>query len=296
MLKLPNERIQFFKDCGYLTLDALTDPEEIQGIRATIERLFKERAGENEGAYGDLIASDEHLAEENCPQLLNPVNYAPQLHKTRCFQNALSVAKQILGDEARFFLDLSILKMPSNGAATPWHQDEAFRDPRFEYTELTIWVPLQDVNLQNGCMQFIPSSHKRSVLEHHSMNDDLASQALQCTGPFDDSAAVACPLRAGGCTIHHPGTLHYARPNGSDRPRFAYIMVFGVSPKLRTEPRAFKWLEQRKTPFQVRKRRWMQRGGVFITAGRRLRRGDLLNWRSFVYWAKRSIRVLRSGS
>jgi hypothetical protein len=236
------------------------------------------------------------LADETSPQILNPVNYAPKLHKTQCFQNALSIAKQILGDEARFFLDLSILKKPKIGAATPWHQDEAFRDPRFEYKELTIWLALQEVNSETGCMQFVPGSHKRPVLEHRSVNDDPTSQALQCSGPFDTSTIVTCPLPLGGCTIHHAGTLHSAGPNVSAMPRFAYIMIFGLPPKLARRHRDFKWLEGRETPFQGRKRRWMRRGGFIVTAWRRLRRGDLGNWQSAVYWAKRSIHVLRSGS
>src|ERR1700682_6341573 len=132
-----------------------------------MERLFQERAGENEGAYGDLVAGHEHPDEGNSPQILNSVNYAPWLHKTRCFENALSLARQILGNEARFFLDVSILKKPAIGAATPWHQDEAFRDARFEYNELAIWLALQDVFVETGCMQFIPGSHKGPVLEHH---------------------------------------------------------------------------------------------------------------------------------
>lgn len=296
MLQLTRKQIEFFNDRGYLTLDGLTDREETQKIRATIERLFRERAGENEGAYGDLIIGEAHPAEESSPQILNPVNYAPQLHKTRCFQNAFSVARQILGDEARFFLDLSIFKKPMIGVATPWHQDEAYRDPRFEYKELSIWVALQDVNVESGCMQFIPGSHKGPILEHRSMNDDSTSQALQCNGAFDDSAVVACPLPAGGCTIHHPATLHHAGPNISEVPRYAYIMVFGISPRLARELRAFRWLEERETPFQVRRRAWMRHGGLFITAARRLHRGDLVSWRSLVYWAKRSIHVLRSGS
>jgi ectoine hydroxylase-related dioxygenase (phytanoyl-CoA dioxygenase family) len=295
MLQLTTSQIQFFTDHGYLTLDALADVEEVQEIRTTLERLFRERAGENEGAYGDLIAGKGQLTEENSPQILNPAYYAPRLLKTKYFRNALAVARQILGDEARFFLDLSILKKPSIGKATPWHQDGAYRDPRFDYKEVTIWLALQDVCVENGCMNFIPGSHKRPVLEHRSVNDDSTSQALQCVQPFDSSVAIACPLPTGGCTIHDPGILHYAGPNISDAPRFAYIMVFGASPKLRREKRVFKWLERGGTANQMRKRRWMLRGGIFITAWRRLRRGDL-DWQSTVYWAKRSIRVLRRGS
>jgi ectoine hydroxylase-related dioxygenase (phytanoyl-CoA dioxygenase family) len=296
MQHLTSEQIQFFNDHGYLSLNALADPAEIPKIRTTIERLFEERAGETEGAYGELIARADEGAEANSPQILNPVNYAPQLHKTRCFQDALHIAKQLLGDEARFFLDLSILKKPKTGVGTPWHQDAAFRDPRFEYKQVSIWVPLQDVEVKSGCLQFVPDSHKNQVLQHGNVNDDPTLQALHCTDSFDRAAAVACPLPAGGCTIHHPRTLHCAGPNLSNVRRLAYIMTFGIEPTPAKEYREFTWLDDRETPIQARKRRWMRRGGVFITAWRRIRRGDVTSWQSTVYWLKRFSRTFRRGA
>ena len=295
-VELTIDQIQFYADNGHLSLENITTPDEILEIRAMIERLFEERIGEKEGAYGELVAGAEQPKNANSPQILNPVNYAPRLHKTKCFRNALHIAKQLLGPDARFFLDISIMKQAKVGAGTPWHQDAAFRDPRFEYNELGIWVPLRDVSADSGCLQFISGSHKNPVLEHRSVNNDSASQALQCVGRFEPSAATACPLAMGGCTIHHPGTLHFAGPNLSDTPRFAYIMVFGTAPKPAKEFRTFPWLDHRETPEQARKRHWMRRGGMFITAWRRVRRGDLSSWESVVYWIKRSIRTVVRGA
>ena len=78
-------------------------------------KLLKERAGENESAHGDLITRADKEAEANSPQVPNPVNYAPQLHNTRCFYTAVHIAKQLLGNEARFFLDVTILKRAKTG-------------------------------------------------------------------------------------------------------------------------------------------------------------------------------------
>lgn len=89
-------------------------------------------------------------------------------------------------------------------------------------------------------MQLVPGSHQRPVLEHRSVNDDPASQALQCTDSIDPSAVVTCPLPVGGCTNHHAGTLHCFGPNVSTMPRIAYIMTFGVPPKLAKGHRDFK--------------------------------------------------------
>ena len=293
---LTSEQVRFFDEQGYLRVDRLTTPEEILQIRSIIQDLFHRRAGENEGAYGELIDGREQHAVVNSPQLLNPVNYAPELHKTKCFANALKIAKKLLGPDARFFLDLTILKTPKTGAATPWHQDAAFRDPRFEYREVAIWVPLQPVDVESGCLQFIPGSHRGPILTHHPMNNDLRSQALECTPSFEPAGVVACPLPMGGCSIHPPRTLHHAGPNISSTPRLAYIMVFGLPPKPAVEPQKFPWLDQRETSTQKRKRKWMRKGGAIITAWRRIRRGDLSNWRSAIFWIRRSARTLRRGA
>jgi ectoine hydroxylase-related dioxygenase (phytanoyl-CoA dioxygenase family) len=294
-MQLDDAQIQFFRDNGYLRLEALTTQQEVLEIRAALQQLFEKRAGEKEGAFADLVAGADHPNIMSSPQILNPVNYVPKLHQMQCFKNALGVAKQLLGDEARCFFDLSILKKPKGGAATPWHQDEAFRDPNFEYNELTIWVALQAVSAETGCLQFVPGSHKGPILQHHSPNNDPTSQALDCSELVDASTAVACSLQPGGCTIHNPRTLHGTAPNVSAVPRFAYIMTFGLTPTPRSETREFPWRNEKETPIQERKRRWMRRGGLVITVWRRFRRGDLANWRAVLYGLKRSARILRKG-
>jgi hypothetical protein len=296
VLHLTTGQVQFFTDNGYLSLESLAVPEEIPGIWISLETLIRERAGENEGAYGELISQADEAAGPNSPQILNPVNYASKLHKTRCFQNALHIAKQLLGNEARFFLDVTILKTANSGVGTAWHQDAAYRDPRFEYHDIAIWLPLQSVKVESGCLQFIPGSHRNGLLKHGWVNNDPRSQALQCTAPFDEAGAVACPLPAGGCTIHHPLALHFAGPNLSNLPRFAYIMTFGITPIPAKQPCDFPWLVGRETPNQVRRRRWMRRGGLFITDWRRIRRREVMGWRSMVYWLKRFARTIRIGA
>ena len=289
-------QVQLLDANGFLSLNPIATPQEIQSIRAALQELFDKNAGVNEGANLDFVAGDHPEALKTAPQIINPVNYYPKLRKTDCFRNSLKIARQLLGEEARCFFDLTIMKMPQVGAPTPWHQDVAFRDPRFKYTEINVWVALQDVTVESGCLRYVPGSHTIPVLPHHSVNDDPTSQAFECAGGFDESAAVSCPVPAGGCIIHLPGTLHSAGPNRSANPRLAYIMVFGIAPVPVEQPQTFPWLDHKETPAQARKRRWMRRGGAFITIWRRLRRGDLNSWQSAVYGLKRLARILRRGT
>ncbi len=107
---------------------------------------------------------------------------------------------------------------------------------------------------------------------------------MNASAEFEHAAAVPCPLQPGGCTIHHHRTLHFAAPNISDTARYTYIMTFGVTPKPLPEKRSFAWLNHKETPIQETKRRWLRRGGLLITAWRRLRRGDLVSWQAAGLW------------
>jgi ectoine hydroxylase-related dioxygenase (phytanoyl-CoA dioxygenase family) len=128
-----------------------------------------------------------------------------------------------------------------NGKETPWHQDIAYPvtsgklDPaRTIRVGCNFWMPLQDVTLESGCMQFVPSSNHAGVLPHRTVGGDPKVHTLEVDGPLDTSTAVACPIPAGGCTIHGPRTLHYTGPNNTANWRRAWILFFGSSkvPKL----------------------------------------------------------------
>src|ERR1700678_3172416 len=99
-LRLTSDQIRFFENKGYLSLDQLATREEVLEMKASIEDLFERRVGANEGAQEDFLAGENHEVEKTAPQIMNPVNYLPALHRSQCFKNALSIAKQVLGEDA----------------------------------------------------------------------------------------------------------------------------------------------------------------------------------------------------
>jgi len=292
-MHLTDEQLQAVKQQGFLCVPRITSDEEALAIRASLEGLFGKKAGWSEGAYGELASSMDGDEEPNSPQILHPANYAPELHKTECFANALRFAKQILGERATLFFDLTILKRAHTGEATPWHQDEAFRDPHFEYRDLTIWVALGDVDENSGCLMFVPESHQAQVLDHQQISGKGESIALKCIAPFDRTRAVKAEIPLGGCTIHFSRTLHCSTPNTSGIPRIVYIMTFSTPPIPAKLPISFPWRDNTVTAMQARRRRWMRHGGVVITAWRRVRRGGFRDW--LTYLGIRAIRTILRG-
>jgi ectoine hydroxylase-related dioxygenase (phytanoyl-CoA dioxygenase family) len=250
-VKLSPEQVAFFHREGYLAIDAITTPEEIAVLREVYDRIFAARAGRESGDQFDLAGTDEEGKEASLPQILSPSKYAPELTDTLYRANALAISRQLLGDEADFQGDHAILKPARHGAPTPWHQDEAYWNAALEYNSLSVWMPLQEATLENGCMHFIPGSHRLEVQPHHSINNDPRIHGLEADH-VDASTAVACPLPAGGATFHLSRTYHYAGANNSDIPRRAYILAFGTKALKRTEPRSFPWMDAKQTAREAR--------------------------------------------
>lgn len=293
-ITLTDEQVSQFRRDGFLRLPQITSAEEVDHLRSTLKRLFDEKAGWDEGAQFDLVASDEDESTD-LTQILQPVNYAPELRDTQYRVNALAIARQLLGEDATPSFEHSILKGPQRGSETPWHQDEAYRAAdAFDYEQISIWMPLQDTAADQGCMQYIPGSHRGGIREHRRVNDDPKVHSIETVpSEFDASTAVACPLPAGGAVIHSGRTIHSAGPNRTTDPRLAYILAFELPPKPASEPRNFHWNEGRESADLQRRRAWLRRGGIVVEAARRVRYGNLHHPKRLAFEVRRVLQARR---
>ena len=244
--ELTQKQVDSYHDDGYLALDALTTSDEVVRLRAIYDRLFEERAGREVGDQLDLAGVGDGTGEAKLPQIVEPIKYAPELAEGYYRVNAFAIARQLLGPATEYSGEHAIFKPAFIGPETPWHQDEAYWDASFDHNSLSIWIPLQPATLENGCMWFVPKSHRAGVLPHHTIDHDPRIHGLE-VDEVDKVSAASCPIPAGGCTIHSSRTLHYAGPNRSDAPRRAYILVYRTPPMPNTEGRRFPWNEEKRT-------------------------------------------------
>jgi ectoine hydroxylase-related dioxygenase (phytanoyl-CoA dioxygenase family) len=88
-------------------------------------------------------------------------------------------------------------------------------------------------------MRFLPGSHHEEVRPHQLINPESAD-GLQLADGQPVRGSVACPLPAGGATVHSGRTLHYTGPNHTHEPRRAHIMAFRLPP-IWDGTRTFAW-------------------------------------------------------
>jgi hypothetical protein len=201
---LNQDEVDRFRRDGFLSFTPGVPPAEVRAIRDTLADLHLKGTGFAEGAQFDAMGIDDGKEPQRFPQILHPRSFAPHLVQTEFFRTARGIARQLLGDNVRFSADISLMKPARIGSATPWHQDEAFHDPNFEYHEVSFWLALQPTDGTNSCMAYIPGSHLGEVLPHGFPAGDSRVHALECIGGFDPTASVVCRKATASCIPRAP--------------------------------------------------------------------------------------------
>ncbi|WP_428537846.1 phytanoyl-CoA dioxygenase family protein [Rhodopila sp.] len=294
MNRLDAAMVDRFRADGFLPFDTGLPASDIAALRSTLMGLHNENVGFEEGALFDAMGVDDGSAPARFPQILHPRSFAPELIGHRFYHVARAIAEQLLGSEVRFKADISLMKPARIGEATPWHQDEAFQDPRFDYDEVSFWLALQPVDKTNSCMAYLPGSHHGPVLPHGFPGGDSRIHALECVGGFDMRDTVACPVPAGWCVIHTGRTLHGAGPNLSDGERMAYVLIFDRVPTPARAAREFPWRAEHRTARAQREMAWRRNGGLLVHLWRQRTRMRVTSVRTLLFDIRRAARAVRN--
>jgi ectoine hydroxylase-related dioxygenase (phytanoyl-CoA dioxygenase family) len=136
------------------------------------------------------------------------------------------VSSQLLGDRGvRFWHDQLFCKPAHHGGVVAWHQDYSYWTRTVEMQHLTCWCGLDDATVENGCLQYVPGSHRWGLLEKPSLAGEMDGLMGMLTAEQKAQfAPVAIPLKAGYAAFHHPLLVHGSYANYSPRSRKAFVL------------------------------------------------------------------------
>lgn len=290
---LTSNQVAEFSRQGFLVIDTPQIPQaELEWCRNILMRMIDGGEGRRDGRNFDLAARDGGGGEP-LPSVLQPSMYATELKRLSYRNTALAISRQLLGPDASFAGDHTIFKPSRIGGRTPWHQDEAFREPAFDYEEISIWIALTESTIENGAMAYIPGSHLLGVLPHRLHGGSKQANTIECHAGFDPDTAAVRPIPAGAMIIHHGRTVHGAGANNSDSPRLAYILQYSTPPKLRKVPNDFPWLEHLRRANQQQRMSALMLGGMFPEMMRVLRSDRYSHRHWFSFFIRRRISEVR---
>lgn len=200
---LTREQVEAYNRDGYVKGIRIFSGEEMAEHRAYFDALLARVLAEGGSSYS---ISTAHLSYGKVYDLLTH----PRI--VQCVRDLLG--EEVVGWGSHYFC-----KMPRDGKVVHWHQDASYW-PMTPSKTVTVWLAVDDADVENACMRFIPGSHHFGHLTYHlteEAQDAVLNQKVENAEQFGQPVEVE--LKAGEISMHSDLLLHSSEPNGSDRRR-----------------------------------------------------------------------------
>lgn len=223
--RLTAEQVAFYHEHGYLAgVKVLTD-EQIEKLRAELAEFF------TPNHQGHELWYEYHTNESARPDTvlfhaLGAWRIRPGFHDILWHPAFTVAASQLLGGAVRFWHDQLFCKPARHGGVVAWHQDYSYWTRTVPMQHLTCWIGLDESTRDNGCVHYVPGSHRWTLLPITGLAGDMDAirEVLSDEQWQQFNRPVAVELKPGECSFHHPLMVHGSFENRTDRPRRATVI------------------------------------------------------------------------
>jgi ectoine hydroxylase-related dioxygenase (phytanoyl-CoA dioxygenase family) len=222
--RLNVEQVEFYEQNGYLAGVRMLDDEQIQILRDELNVLT------NPLHPGRHLFYEYHANESTNPSrilfhALGAWRATPGFHDLLWNPAFLVPAAQLLGGAVRFWHDQIFYKPANHGGVVAWHQDYSYWTRTKPMVHLSCWIGLDDSTCENGCVHYVPGSHRWPLLPVTGLANDMdAVQTVLNEEQKKQFKPVAIELQKGEASFHHPLMVHGSYENSTDWPRRAAVI------------------------------------------------------------------------
>jgi ectoine hydroxylase-related dioxygenase (phytanoyl-CoA dioxygenase family) len=222
--RLTPEQIDFFHQNGYCAGIRMLNDEQISQLRTELADL-------TDPSYpGNELFHEYHSNESKNPDTvlfhaLGAWRIKPAFHDVLWNPAFLMPASQLLDGAVRFWHDQLFCKPSGHGGVVAWHQDYSYWTRTQPMEHLTCWIALDNSTRDNGCVQYVPGSHRWPLLPITGLAGNMDEiRTVLNEEQRREFKPVAIELKAGEATFHHPLMVHGSYENRSDRARRATVI------------------------------------------------------------------------
>jgi len=213
-----------FREEGSFVIEGALAPEDLATLQRECQRLVDEREAEMDRLGRDVLDLD-HRGRR---YFLHGYDTSPALRRFLASDVMIRIARAALGDTVHLFNEQFVVKAADRGLRFSWHQDSGFiAYPHEPY--LTCWIPLDDVDAENGTVWLLPYSRAgtRAAVEH--VRDPETNDLIGYAG---DDPGDPLILPAGSIACFSSTVFHRSGPNTTGRMRRAYVAQYSARPIL----------------------------------------------------------------
>lgn len=223
--ELSTEQVDFFHENGYVGGIKLLDDRQIQILRKELEEITDPSHPAHDLFY-EFHSNESSDPSKVLLHALGAWRITNGFHDVLWNPRFLVPASQLLGNKAvRFWHDQLFCKPAKHGGVVAWHQGYSYWTRTKPLAHLTCWCGLDNSTEENGCVQYVPGSHRWGLLDKPNLAGDLLG-IMEFLTPQQQQEFRPVPVetKAGEAIFHHPLTLHGSGENKSDRPRRAFVV------------------------------------------------------------------------
>ena len=226
---LTGEQLEAFDEQGFIAGVPILDEVQVETLREQLLRLVDVEHP------GNSLFYEFHLDESEDPgtvlfHALGGWRIEVGFHDLLYSPAARIAAYQLLGAPVRFFHDQLFVKPPRHGGVVSWHQDFSYWQWTQPMAHLTCWIALDDATTENGCLHYVPGSHRWGLLPVTGLSGDMES-VKEILEPWQVEVfqnRVPVELKAGEAVLHHPLVMHGSFQNRSSDPRRGAVINFAA--------------------------------------------------------------------
>ena len=221
---LTDEQVAFYEEQGYLSGVRMFDEPQVAWLRAELSELMSP-AHPARALWYEFHTNESRDPANVLFHALGAWRIAPGFHDLLWNPRFTVPASQLLGGAVRFWHDQLFCKPARHGGVVAWHQDYSYWTRTTPLAHLTCWAGLDDSTRENGCVHYVPGSHRWADLPVTGLAGDM--DAIQSVLTDEQKALfkpVAIELKAGEASFHHPRMIHGSYTNSTARPRRATVV------------------------------------------------------------------------
>jgi phytanoyl-CoA hydroxylase len=236
-MSITPEEKQFYEDNGYLLKKCLVSMESVRQIEADIENIHERMAQEkpeNVGVSWEVYDDPNH--PPRIKQLMHSELISPTLNRTLRSDFVLDILEALMGPDISLYHSKLLPKSAGDGTAIPWHQDYAYwkRDDN-RPVMINCQMAITDATLENGCICFVPGSHKWGLQEHERKQQTFG---VFLPGHYREREdAVAVEMGPGDAVFFNALIIHGSAPNNSNTDRLMNTFAYNVTGNSMTQCR-----------------------------------------------------------
>ncbi len=222
--RLSDGQVSFFHEHGYVAGIRMLSESQVDVLCEELNELMDPGHPRHHLFY-EYHTNESIDSSKILFHALGAWRIAPGFHDLLWNPAFTVAAAQLLGGAVRFWHDQLFCKPARHGGVVAWHQDYSYWTRTQPLQHLTCWIGLDDSTRANGCVHYVPGSHRWADLPITGLAGDMnAIQRVLTDEQKEQFEPVAIELKRGECSFHHPRMIHGSYANKTDRPRRATVI------------------------------------------------------------------------